>query len=110
MRRLKIGALLAAGGKRERRPLDRKPPAWATFRDWCDRVNLCDREWPLGLADTDCSSTIPAVLDGYGTGGDGTLYRSAGEFGKGPAVALLPAGLPLSVAKGAESAARPSRC
>ena len=34
------------------------------------------------FTDTDCASTVPAALYGCGTGGDGTHYRSVGDFDK----------------------------
>ena len=47
-----------------------------------------DRPGEAVFTDTDCSSTSPAALYGCGIGGDGAPYRSAGEFGTVPTVAL----------------------
>ena len=47
-----------------------------------------DRPGRTAFIDIDCSSTAPAALYGCGTGGDGTPYRSVGEFGTVPAVEL----------------------
>ena len=50
-------------------------------RDRFRHDDECLRPISADLTDRDCSSVSPAVLYGYGTGGDGAPYRSVGDFG-----------------------------